>query len=299
MGDMEFSATNAAKHAYYSFKGHLAGVAQRQCTVINELQQKLGRGDLTNEERRKAEAGLELTLQGQKKLEDVFRYSVLLGWGRSQGFADTNEQADMRSWREIRSESVPQWLIDEVVGRNKGDQEIGDIFGYAAVYGQETEIGGLYRERIRKGAFADVLKRMPIDTVCCMNHNNDKLLARASSGSLEMKDQSAGLYFIAHLADTSIGRDVYNQVKRGDLNGCSFCFCVGEDTWIPAYGGGLDIREIISIDQLFDVGPVCFPQYTQTSVYAARSEQAARLEQGKKAAERLEEIQARLKAAKK
>jgi phage head maturation protease len=64
--------------------------------------------------------------------------------------------------------------------------------------------------------------------VALFNHNQDQVLGRTTSGTLRLNADKVGLAFELDLPDTSIGRDVYASVKRGDLNGCSFAFGVGE-----------------------------------------------------------------------
>ena len=59
-------------------------------------------------------------------------------------------------------------------------------------------------------------------------------------------------------------RDVAELVRRGDVNQCSFAFSVVTDRWS---GGGASgyVRELLDVD-LYDVGPVTYPAYLQTSV---------------------------------
>ena len=52
-------------------------------------------------------------------------------------------------------------------------------------------------------------------------------------------------------------------ISRGDVSQCSFAFQVKTDAWRTQDGNFY--REVVDVD-LFDVGPVTFPAYTQTSV---------------------------------
>jgi len=138
----------------------------------------------------------------------------------------------------------------------------GGISGFAAVYNQLSEDLGGFRERILPGAFSRCLESGP-DVRCLFNHNPELLLGRTKSGTLRLSEESAGLYFDCDLPDTQAGRDVRASIKRGDIDQCSFSFSVIGQNW--SEGG--TIRELTDVD-LFDVSPVTFPAYPQTSVSA-------------------------------
>ena len=140
----------------------------------------------------------------------------------------------------------------------------GGIAGFAAVYNQLSEDLGGFRERILPGAFSRCLGSDP-DVRCLFNHNADALLGRTKSGTLRLSEEPAGLYFDCDLPDTQAGRDVRASIKRGDITQCSFGFTVQGQNWIEADGG--TIRELTDVD-LYDVSPVTYPAYPQTSVSA-------------------------------
>jgi HK97 family phage prohead protease len=107
------------------------------------------------------------------------------------------------------------------------------VSGYAATYGTLSRDlpagnGTKFRERIAKRAFDTVLADPNLDCVCTFNHNQDAILGRTTSGTLRLKGDNRGLAFECDLPNTQVGRDVYESVKRGDLNGCSFAFELGE-----------------------------------------------------------------------
>jgi HK97 family phage prohead protease len=70
----------------------------------------------------------------------------------------------------------------------------------------------------------------------------------------------------ASLADTESAKEVYEAIKRGDLNGMSFAFKVnpGDDS----YDVRTNTRTIKKISKLMEVSVVPFPAYSQTSVEA-------------------------------
>jgi len=150
-----------------------------------------------------------------------------------------------------------------------GDQR--RLTGYAAKFGKWSEDLGGFREKIAKGAFADVLRD---DVRCLKNHDPNLILGRTTSGTLKIEENSVGLRFTADLPDTTTGRDTAEEVRRGDISGCSFSFRVLEDDWKYLEDGSIE-RTILRFKALYDVGPVTYPAYPDTSV-AARSLEAFR-----------------------
>lgn len=133
------------------------------------------------------------------------------------------------------------------------------LSGYAAVFNVEADLGE-FRERIRPGAFATSLKKNEVRAL--YNHDGGALLGNTRSGTLKLNEDGRGLAFQLDLPDTSIGRDVAELVKRGDLAGCSFGFLVRSDQWTP---GDKPTRELIDID-LREVTLTADPAYADTSI---------------------------------
>lgn len=148
------------------------------------------------------------------------------------------------------------------------------IQGYTAVFDQEIEINsffGGFKETIRAGAFKRALKESQ-DVRALFNHDPNNIFARSTNGTLFMKEDSKGLYIEAQPADTVLGRDLVTLVERGDVSGMSFAFTIRRVIWEENNDEDeLDRREILEIDQLYDVGPVVYPAYDETTAEASRS----------------------------
>lgn len=141
------------------------------------------------------------------------------------------------------------------------------IEGYAAVFNQWSEDLGWFREKIAPGAFANALKNS--DVRCLFNHDSNFILGRAKSGTLALKEDKKGLWFSCAIPDAQDARDLAARIERGDIDGCSFQFTTQRDSWeYNTDGSGPDERTIEEVRELFDVGPVVFPAYPQTSVSA-------------------------------
>jgi uncharacterized protein len=135
------------------------------------------------------------------------------------------------------------------------------IVGYASVFGVWSEDLGGFRERIEPGAFAASLKTS--DTRALVNHDPTLVLGRTKSGTLSLREDDTGLWMEVTPPDTSYARDLLASIKRGDIDQMSFGFSVMKDDW--AWSGDQIRRSIIEIDQLYDVSPVTYPAYPQTS----------------------------------
>jgi HK97 family phage prohead protease len=161
--------------------------------------------------------------------------------------------------------------------RAADDPTAGDsLEGYAAVFNQDADISGLWRERIRPGAFTDTLKRGDL-VYALWNHDPSQVLARnvkpdGSRGGLRMHEDRSGLKVTIRPYDTPTGREVLTLVREGGIDKMSFAFTVEDEVW--SRRDGVDVREITKA-RLFDVSPVTFPAYEGTSISARAFEARA------------------------
>lgn len=138
--------------------------------------------------------------------------------------------------------------------------------GYAALYHTETVIGDFFREQIAPGAFDDAI---PHDDVRALfNHDPNIVLGRTTSGTLALGSDARGLTYevVLNPADSEHMR-VWQMVQRGDVSQSSFGFQVIGQHWEEAARGLLPLRTITKAS-LFDVSPVTYPAYAETTVTA-------------------------------
>jgi HK97 family phage prohead protease len=141
------------------------------------------------------------------------------------------------------------------------------ISGYAATFNVETELQPGLWEVIRPGAFKQSIAKRD-DCGCFFNHDESLILGRVSAGTLRLKEDSKGLFFDCDVdAEVSYAADLYRNIKAGNISECSFGFYTIQDDYTKTKQGVL--RELLTA-KVFDVSPVTFPAYSQTSV-AARS----------------------------
>jgi len=151
----------------------------------------------------------------------------------------------------------------------KGEDGSLKLRGLAVCYNRKSVDLGGFTEVIKPGAFDKLLKRSDLDVVALFNHDANNILARTPK-TLRLKDTKDGLFVEIDLPDNELGRSVHQAIERGDVKGQSFAFAGVEDDWNKDYSE----RTIRTIGNLYDVGPVTYPAYPDTTV-AARCRQEA------------------------
>ena len=138
------------------------------------------------------------------------------------------------------------------------DDEQG-ITGYAAVFNRWSEDLGFFKEKIQQGAFKKTIKEN--DVRALINHDPNLIIGRTKNKTLELKEDDKGLWFDVKLPDTTYANDLRESIRRKDITQNSFGFQTVQDEWSKD-GAKRTLTEV----KLFDVSPVTFPAYKQTSV---------------------------------
>lgn len=151
--------------------------------------------------------------------------------------------------------------------REMEDDKPAKVVGYAAMYSRASEDMG-FIETIEPGAFvgADTT-----DVRALINHDQSKILGRTSAGTLTVNIDEVGLRYELELPNTSYARDLAESLRRKDITQSSFAFSDVDDNWEERDGKWF--RSITKIRKLYDVSPVTYPAYTDTTV-AMRSLEA-------------------------
>ena len=157
----------------------------------------------------------------------------------------------------------------------KAEDGSGVLEGYSAVFNKESEDFGWgdweVREVIKPGAFANALKKS--DCRALWNHDSNHVLGRESSKTLTITEDETGIRSIISLPDTSTARDLAVLVERGDVREQSFGFTVVKDAWEDDKEKRRSVRTIIEIGELYDISPVTFAAYPDTTVAKRSFEQ--------------------------
>ena len=143
----------------------------------------------------------------------------------------------------------------------RADGDAIKVAGYAAVFNEEADIGGMFREKIAPGAFTEAVGRD--DVVFLVNHEGLPL-ARTRSGTLKLSEDDRGLYMETELdaSDPDVAQ-IVPKMKRGDMDKMSFAFIATRQEWDET--GDIPVRTV-SEAELFDVSIVNTPAYAGTEI---------------------------------
>lgn len=141
------------------------------------------------------------------------------------------------------------------------------VEGYALRFNTLSNDLGGFVETISPQALKDADLS---DVRCLIDHDSSKVLGRTTSETLSLNIDDEGLYFRCQLPDTSYSRDLYENIRLGNINQCSFGFILDEDgDTIEKRDDGLFKRTLNKIKSLFDVSVVTYPAYNDTDVAPA------------------------------
>lgn len=147
------------------------------------------------------------------------------------------------------------------------DDENMIVEGYALKFNRESNLLGEFVEVISPEALrnADLS-----DVRCLIDHNSSYVLGRTVADTLKLEVDDVGLRFRCELPNTSYARDLYENIKLGNINQCSFGFTIEEDgDEFERREDGIFKRTVNKIRSLFDVSIVTYPAYEDTDVAPA------------------------------
>ena len=142
------------------------------------------------------------------------------------------------------------------------------IEGYFSVFNSNYELWPGATESIAPGAFSDTLGN---DIRALVNHDSTLVLGRNKAGTLELREDSHGLWGkIKVNPNDGDAMNLYERVKRGDVDQCSFGFMIeSEETDFREDGS---VHWTITRVNLFEVSVCTFPAYEETGVSARKAD---------------------------
>lgn len=149
------------------------------------------------------------------------------------------------------------------------EEDNGELYisGYFSVFNSVYEIFPGATESVAETAFDGALSD---DIKALVNHDSTLVLGRTKANTLSLKVDSRGLWGDIHInRNDSDAMNLYERVKRGDVDQCSFGFDILEEEFEDR---GDSVHWTIKKVKLYEVSVVTFPAYTDTSV-TARSKQ--------------------------
>lgn len=171
-----------------------------------------------------------------------------------------------REYRNIRVQDI------RALDRNGEEDESYIVEGYATTFNQVYRLyDGSYikvDEQIDAAAFDSA----DMDDVIVQYNHEGRVFARTKNNTLALKTDSHGLHCRIDLGGTSIGRQLYEEIKGGYTDKMSFGFTVAEDqrteTTDHETGVVTILRTITKIKKLFDVSAVSIPANDATEISA-------------------------------
>ena len=142
------------------------------------------------------------------------------------------------------------------------------IEGYFSVFNSNYELWPGATESVAPGAFSETLGG---DIRALIDHESRLVLGRNKVGTLELREDSHGLWGRVRInPNDTDAMNLYERVKRGDVDQCSFGFdIIEEETELREDGS---MHWTILRVKLYEVSVVTFPAYEATGVSARKAE---------------------------
>lgn len=142
------------------------------------------------------------------------------------------------------------------------------ISGYFAVFNSNYELWPGATESIDSHAFDTALSD---DIRCLIDHETRLVLGRNKAGTLTLKVDSRGLWGEVEInPNDQDAVNLYERVKRGDVDQCSFGFDITDEEIITHDDGS--VHWLIKSVKLYEVSVVTFPAYEETGVSARKND---------------------------
>lgn len=166
-----------------------------------------------------------------------------------------------------RKERLTRSLETELKTRAEQEGEM-IIEGYFAVFNKQTELWKGAYEEIDALAFNETLGN---DIRALINHDTSLVLGRNKNGTLQLKVDSHGLWGSIRINPNDLDAvNLYERVKRGDVDQCSFGFNIlSEETDFRDDG---TVKWKLKEIDLHEVSVCTFPAYEDTGVQARHKE---------------------------
>lgn len=156
--------------------------------------------------------------------------------------------------------------------QTRADEGTGDLYisGYFSVFNSNYEIWPGATESVSPEAFDGTLSD---DIRCLIDHETRLVLGRNKAGTLDLKTDSRGLWGEVKVNQKDQdAMNLYERVKRGDVNQCSFGFEILDEEFEDR---GTEVHWTIKKVKLYEVSVVTFPAYDETEVSARKQDYRA------------------------
>ena len=162
--------------------------------------------------------------------------------------------------KEIEVRSSKQYEIRAI--ENEGKK----VLNLSIPYNSKSEDLGFY-ETLKPGCFSKTISD-GFNVRALFNHETSKILGAVKNGTLSFQDTPESLNAQITLPETREAEDVYNLIKTGYIENCSFGMRVIKDEWRQQ-----DKKQYRDVHEahLVEVSPVTFPAYPASIATSLRS----------------------------
>jgi len=153
------------------------------------------------------------------------------------------------------------------------NEESRSFSGYGIVFNSDSQPLYVYDQergvvRVTEQISRDSLSEADMsDVISAINHNFERVLARTTSGTLQLDTDERGVMYRLELPDTTYANDLRVSVERGDITGSSFVFSMDmeEGYNITERSDGSLLAVPKRITKVYEMGPVTNPAYPETT----------------------------------
>lgn len=144
------------------------------------------------------------------------------------------------------------------------------VRGYATTYNEPYTLYADEECEIREQVHPDAFNECDMSDVIMQYDHEGRVFARLSNNTLSLTSDEHGLLIEADLGGTTIGRQLYEEIKGGYTSKMSFGFVVDDDMVeeFTEDDKRIYLRTITKIGKLYDVSAVSLPANDGTEISA-------------------------------
>lgn len=143
------------------------------------------------------------------------------------------------------------------------------VRGYASTFNEPYTLYECEEFVIREQVAPDAFENADLSDVIMQYDHAGRVFARNSNGTLTVTPDETGLAIEADLGGTTIGRQLYEEIKGGFTTKMSYGYTVEADSWEKSKmddGRDLEMRTVERVKKVFDVSAVSLPANNATSI---------------------------------
>ena len=158
----------------------------------------------------------------------------------------------------------------EIRKKEDSNEESFLVRGYATTYNEPYVLYADEDIEIREQVDPSAFNECDMSDVIMQYDHEGRVFARISNNTLSLTSDEHGLLIEADLSGTTIGRQLYEEIKGGYTSKMSFGFTVDDDA-VEEFTEGkkrIYLRTITRIGKLYDVSAVSLPANDGTEISA-------------------------------